>query len=490
MVARPALRAAFESGQDRPLTLVSAPAGYGKSIAVSDWLEHAGWRSAWVSLDESDADLREFLDYCTAAIDAICPGACRNSTELVTGAVLPPVNTVARILSNDLESIPHPILLVLDDYHRITSGSPVHQLIARLLERPPLCLHLVIITRRDPPLALVKLRAKGQISEIRMQNLVFNDAQCAQLITKVSGLELKQPAQRALQSKLEGWVAGLRLASLALRDSQDADRLLESMTRDFVEVSSYLTQEVLSRLDVQQRNWMLRTSVLERFNAELCDVLCGEVGMDESSIITGANFINRLVAQNLFVIPLDEERNWYRYHHELKQQLFRELQANHTQQQISQLHHRAGSWFAEQGLVQEAIDHFLAADDPEMIGALIAHRCFIEINGDRHDLVDRWLSRLPIEVINENPELLMADAAVALDFRFDLDRVNTCIRLPDRFLEAQRSSAGALVEGAGELFSRGCSTTGPETTNKAELSSNRLCLICLCATAISRVKGT
>ncbi|MGB5299051.1 MAG: response regulator, partial [Thiogranum sp.] len=334
MVPRTDLLERLEAGKTRPLALVSAPAGYGKSLLVGSWLESCGWASAWLSLDEGDGDLRQFLSGLVDAVQTRFPAACASSRRLTEAHELPSVKTLSTALSNDLDALPEPLVLALDDYHRIDGGSPVNELLQRLLALPPIPLHLVIATRRDPPLPLARLRAMGQITEIRMSDLRFGPSETRALLAQSAGFSPGDRALANLDRELEGWVVGLRLVSLAVRESEDPDGFLVGLHGGVQQTEEYLVQEVIGRQPPRLRDWLLRSAILDRFCPSLCDAVCAggdnrETGEESTGdkaargegaafgtdgAFDGARFTQALKAGNLFTIALDAQERWFRFH--------------------------------------------------------------------------------------------------------------------------------------------------------------------------------
>ncbi len=434
MVPRADLLERLEAGKTRPLALVSAPAGYGKSLLVGSWLESCGWASAWLSLDEGDGDLRQFLSGLVDAVQTRFPAACASSRRLTEAHELPSVKTLSTALSNDLDALPEPLVLALDDYHRIDGGSPVNELLQQLLALPPIPLHLVIATRRDPPLPLAKLRAMGQITDIRMSDLRFGPSETRALLAQSAGFSPGDQALANLGRELEGWVVGLRLVSLALRESEDPDGFLVGLHGGVQQTEEYLVQEVIGRQPPRLRDWLLRSAILDRFCPSLCDAVCaggdnGEAGeeragdraaRDEGAAVgadgafDGARFTEALKAGNLFTIALDAQERWFRFHHLFQELLLRELKRRLGAGEIAGLHRRASGWFEAQGMIDEAVRHALGAGDDVAAAEIVERHWRAELDQDRWYIAKRWLDRLPVESREKRPGLLLAEAWMAL----------------------------------------------------------------------------
>ena len=373
LVTRQRLYNRLEAERPRPLTVVSAAIGYGKSVLISSWLEQCGWPSAWLSLDESDSDLHQFLTYFLAAVKSTFPEACQNTTDQLNSARLDSVATLAVNLSNDLGAIQEPFFLVLDDYQHISAESPVHELLTVLLERPPLPLHLVIVTRVDPPLPLGALRAKGQVMDICARDLMFETSEAGALLRKISTVDVSDKDLSLVQRQVEGWVVGLRLAALALHEGRGPDALFNDLSDGSYQVHEYLVEEVLFRQSLQMQECMLHCSILDRFSAALCEAVC--ITRDAAGVpeLDGRRFIDALQQGNLFITALDARGEWFRFHEMFRDLLREQLERRAVPGQIVALHARASEWFESQGMIEEAIHHALAAGD-EMGAAAMVER--------------------------------------------------------------------------------------------------------------------
>jgi len=353
LVARPKLLEHLHSRRQRRLTLVSAPAGYGKTTLVSSWLEEGDWPCAWLSLDEYDDDRVTFLSYFIAAIQTICPDVGQETQALLKAPSLPPSPMLARSLIAELDQIDLPFVFVLDDYHFIHQTA-IHELLTELLRHPPQSLHLVITTRSEPPLALSKLRARGQMTEIRLEELSFTQVETAALLQTTLGRRVSDTTAASLTEKTEGWITGLRLAILSLRHQDDLDGLLSKLPDHPHYVTEYLIGEVLSSLPSPMKQYVLSSAILDRFCAPVCETILGlEQGSGEVSV-AGYYFIEWVVKANLFTVSLDGEGIWYRYHHLFQQFLQQQLKRRYSPDDIAALHRRASRWYAENGFIDEA----------------------------------------------------------------------------------------------------------------------------------------
>ena len=369
LVTRSRLIDLLNQDRGRQLFLVCAPAGFGKTTLVSNWLKHmaadqsaAGTAipAAWLSLDENDSDLTIFLQYLTAALRTIFNGACEEILALIQARQPPPQSVLYATLSNELEKLPGEAILVLDDYHTI-QGTEVHNLLAELARHWPRPLHLVLISRTSPPLPLASLRAKGMISEIRTRDLRFTPDETA---TYLSQSQLPQQSQNALpllEERFEGWPAGLHLAALSLRSADSQESVLAALSSENANVTGYLVDEVLTHQFPAIQSFLLKTSILDRFCASLCEAVIGETDPAWNARVC----LDWIESSDLFLISLDNQRVWYRYHHLFQELLQQRLAAELTPDQVNSLHLRASAWFEAQGLLDEALQHALAAGDLE-----------------------------------------------------------------------------------------------------------------------------
>jgi LuxR family transcriptional regulator, maltose regulon positive regulatory protein len=428
LVARPRLREALAIGEGRSLTLVSAPAGFGKTTLLAEWL---GDRSederpaAWFSLDEGDNDPTRFLTYLAITLQKIEGGIGEGVLASLRSPQLPPVEAVVGALINELADVSGEITVVLDDYHLIDS-EPVHEATAFLLEHLPENAHLVISGRTDPPLPLPKLRARDQIVELRAADLRFAPEEATAFLNNVMGLDLSAGDVAALEEVTEGWVAALQLAALSMRDRGDVLGFVESFSGSNRHVLDFLAEEVLERQPEGVREFLLTTSVLGRMTAPLCDALTGRVG--------GQEMLEKLERENLFVVPLDDERRWYRYHH-----LFADfLRGSLTRERpglVGELHLRASGWYDDNGLIAEAIGHAFSTSDHEHAARLVEKGIKETWRRGEFPTVLRWLEALPTEAKRRRPRLFPAHA-LALTLTGRPDDVESLLKEAERATEA------------------------------------------------------
>ena len=408
LVCRERLLASNHVGLGGRATLVSAPAGYGKSTYARQCIDASGYSSAWLSLDPEDSDQRRFLAYVVATMRNTVAGCCPNIAEYIQSSVMPPVEELAGAFCNDLDELDECVVLVLDDYHKV-SASAVHDFINQVLRRPPRNLHIVIVTRRDPPLALQKLRAGGLLTEVRMQQLAFTLTESRDFISGIVRGDISEHAILQLHQRTEGWPAALRLAALAAPESGSADDFAASIPSDIHTVREYLLVEVLAKRSPEVRNWLLRTAFLDRFCARLCEAVLSDDGR-ESMTLSGDDFMTRIHESGLFSIALDDKQEWYRYHHLFQTLLRDRARADIGEDEIRNIQIRGSQWFEDNGYLEEAISHLLQADMVTEAGALIVRHRNTIMNNEQWHRLESWLRMLPPDMLAKTPELLLLNA--------------------------------------------------------------------------------
>lgn len=398
LVNRPRLLDRLSRGLARGLTLVSAPAGFGKTTLVSEWLQQVNRPSAWLSLDENDNDPYRFLTHLAAACRQVYP----EIGPLPAGFRQQPPQALLTALVNNLAAPARDAILVLDDFHIIEAGS-VHQAVAFLLDHRPDHLHLVIISRADPPLPLARLRARHQLMELRAADLRFTPTEAAAFLNRVMGLNLPAKDIDALESRTEGWIAGLQLAALSIQARPDSPGFINTFTGSHHYVLDYLAEEVLHRQPESVRRFLLQTAILNRLSGPLCDAVTGQTGSRST--------LARLEQANLFIIPLDDERRWYRYHH-----LFADFLRQRLPQSVpplpppAELHRRAAAWYQQNGWPTEALGHALAGADVARATRLIEQSSQTMLRRSEMAILLNWLASLPDELVRDRPRLSLFHA--------------------------------------------------------------------------------
>ncbi len=413
LVPRPRLVERLNEGLDRKLTLISAPAGFGKTTLVTEWLAESRIqnqkpvvseanlskiRVTWLSLDENDNDPVRFITYLAAALQQIDPAIGQAAQAMLGAPQPPPPESFLTSLINDIAATSRPFVLVLDDYHLIHL-LPIHQQLAFLLEHQPPQMHLVIATREDPPLPLSRLRARGQMVEIRQADLRFTEEETADFMRRVMQFELSSADIGALQRRTEGWVAGLQLAALSLRGCDDVHQLVQSFTGSHRYILDYLIEEVFQRQPAEVQDFLLKTSILDRFSAPLCDAVAER---DDSHQV-----LLNLEQANLFIVPLDESRQWYRYHRLFADLLRQHLQMGEAGSTVSSLHQRASQWYQAEGYLADAIGHALAGSDWERAATLILDGSETMLKRGEVATLLRWYQALPDREVRARLDLCL-----------------------------------------------------------------------------------
>jgi len=398
LVPRPQLRERIAQGLRGPLTLVTAPAGFGKTTLVASCIAGCGLSVAWLSLDKNDNQAGRFLNYLIAALHCVDGRIGSDAAQLVAGMQPAPPEAALTSLINDLDAASAELVLVLDDYQFISSQA-VHAHVAFLLEHCPKSFHLLIATRSDPPLPLARLRARGQMVELRTADLYFTQPEAAQFLNDVMGLDLDAGSVALLQERTEGWIAGLQMAALSVRGREDVEGLIRAFAGTHRFIMDYLLEEVLAREPQEVQTFLLQTAILTRLTAPLADAVTGVSG--------GQEMLDKLARRSLFVVPLDDERRWYRYHH-----LFADLlQARLYQlerERVARLLSRAAEWCEEEGLVAEAVSYALAAQEYGRAGEWIARHWQQTMNEGEIETVWSWLTALPEDTVRKSAPLSVA----------------------------------------------------------------------------------
>jgi LuxR family maltose regulon positive regulatory protein len=378
MVLRQRLIDQLNAGVRGKLTLVSAPAGYGKTTLLANWLAQTNIPSAWLSLDEDDNDPHRFFQYFIAALQSIIPAIGEGLTGIPQGAQAVPFDTSVNLLINEISGHADPFALVLDDFHVIHSQA-VLDMVTFLLERMPPQMHLVLISRTDPPLPLSRLRVRNQLLDIRAEQLRFSLDEIAVFLNEIMKLRLSDSDLAMLEARTEGWIASLQLAALSMQGSKDIRSFITAFAGSHHYIVDYLVEEVLNSQAERIRSFLLQTSILGRLCAQLCNAV---VDVEQREGADGQELLEALEKMNLFLIPLDDERQWYRYHHLFAEVLRRRVE-HLFPDQLSRLHSRASHWYEQNGFIPEAIHHALAGGDTDFAIQLIEQNgCLLLIRGE------------------------------------------------------------------------------------------------------------
>jgi len=418
------------------LTLISASAGFGKTTLISEWIAGFGRPVAWLSLDEGDNDPNRFLAYVITALQTIEPKIGAGVMTTIQSPQPPPIETILTALLNEITTLTNHFILVLDDYHVIDS-KPVDNALTFLLEHLPPQLHLVIASREDPHLPLARSRARGQLTELRVADLRFTFSEAAEFLNQLMGLNLSTEDIATLETRTEGWIAGLQLAALSMQGTKDVSGFIREFAGDHRYIVDYLVEEVLQSQPEPIRSFLLQTAILDQLSGSLCDAVTGEED--------GNARLEALQRGNFFVIPLDNKRNWYRYHHLFADVLRMHLMAEQPDQ-VPALHRRASEWYERNGLRSDAIRHALAAEDFARAATLI-ELAIPDMRRNRQGATVTelgWLKALPDELIHFRP-VLCVDYAYALFGGGELEGVEPRLRDAERWLETPADTAGMIV---------------------------------------------
>jgi LuxR family maltose regulon positive regulatory protein len=438
LVARPQLTDWLDERRNSPLTLVSAPAGYGKSTLISSWLDTCKYPHTWLTLDKGDNDLTGFLAYFLEAIRIIFPEAVKHSHALLNAYIQPPTKEIAISLVNEINQLDQFFVLVLDDFEVIQEHL-IHDFLNEFLLHPPRGFHLVLCTRTDPFLSIQKLRAQSQLNEIRAQDLRFSVEESVTFLQNMLGTTVDIDTITKLDQQSEGWVTGLRLAALALRHRVGKRRIDLTPTASNQYVLDYLMTEILNSQTPVISEWLLKASILARFNAGLCEAVCiaereRTLQPEKDSQLDGDGFLKWLIGSNLFTIPLDDHNRWVRYHNLFREFLQNELVQRYDRAEISALHIQASAWFAGQGMIDDALHHALAADDFLVATRLVEQNVRQLQDEDQWQLLEKWIARLPDDIVQEHPKLMLAK--VWLSFQnFALQAIPPILETIEKILE-------------------------------------------------------
>jgi LuxR family maltose regulon positive regulatory protein len=457
----------LNAGLEDRLTLISAPAGYGKTTLVAEWLSDlrlpiddfrliegegqsenrksgsapsgkqvspTGDRVAWLSLDEADNDPRRFLVYLLASLKKVQEEIGRSVEAMLRSAQPPPDEAILTALVNDIASVRQPFVLVLDDYHVIHS-LPIHRQLNFIIDHQPSQMHVLILTREDPPMPLPRFRARRQMLEIRQEDLRFTLQECADFLNQVMGLNLPPEDIAALEQRTEGWIAGLQLAALSMRGRNDRQGFIQAFTGSSHYVLDYLIEEVLKQQPAEVQEFLLETSILDRLSGPLCDAVSGRT--DSRSLL------ENLEHANLFIIPLDQSYTWYRYHRLFAELLRQRLQTTGTISE-KELHIRASQWCVKEELVPEAIQHALAACDWDRAAELIQEYSVSLLRRGELGTLLGWMKALPEKVIRSHPQLCR-DYGWVLTLTGQLEAAKAPLDCAEKALQGEDERLGQVL---------------------------------------------
>jgi LuxR family maltose regulon positive regulatory protein len=400
LVSRPRLTERLNAGLGRKLTLIAAPAGFGKTTLLSEWIPTSPRCVAWLSLDEGDNDPTQFWAYFISSLQQLRSDLGAGALALLQSPQAPPINSILTALINDISAFPEAFAMVLDDYH-VISYEPIHEALAFLIAHLPANMHLVLTTRVDPPLLLARLRGRDRLTELRANDLRFTVDETAAFLTQSMGLNLSAEEVAALEARTEGWIAGLQIAALSMQNRDDISGFIQTFSGSHRHILGYLAEEALNQRPAGTLDFLLQTSILDRLCGPLCDAVTGGTG--------GQATLEKLEQANLFLIPLDDEGVWYRYHHLFAEVLQARLQRTWPDR-VSELHHRAGNWHERQGMLDEAVRHTIAGAEYEEAARLIETVAGDMLRQGSSDSLIRWLDAIPEGTIRARPRLCLARA--------------------------------------------------------------------------------
>ena len=434
LVHRPHLFEKLKKGLHRKLILISAPAGFGKTTALSDWIEKTKIPTAWYSIDSRDNDPTEFLSYIIAGIRKIKSDFGESSQKLLNAPVKSNIESIVGLLINDTIKIEDDFILVLDDFHLINSIE-IFEIVKFLMEHMPRQMHIVISTRSDPQLHIARLRSQNELIEIRLADLSFKANDISVFFNKKLKLGLSIDDVYSLESKTEGWIAGLQLAALSMRNRDDVTEFITSFTGDNRFIMDYLIEEVLNMQADDVKDFLLRSSVLEQISGPLCNTV---LGIDNSQAT-----IEYLDKNNMFIIPLDNKRHYYRYHHFfadlLKQRLFLEKKS-----EINKLHNKASLWFEQNKMYSFAIDHALEENDFKRAIKLLSDIVEKLWENGHHVAISKYGDLLPNEYIKTEPHFIVFYAWVLIS-KGSLVKAEELLKLAKKSLNSINKKNGKLL---------------------------------------------
>jgi LuxR family transcriptional regulator, maltose regulon positive regulatory protein len=405
---RPRLLAQLDRGLLGQCILVCAPAGYGKTTLLAQWIDREELPAGWLSLDDGDDEPALFLAELVEALGTANPGCCRGTRSALARASVPPLSALTRQLSNDLDELDE-FILVLDDCQKLKDPSTL-EILRHLMFQPPRSMHLVLSCRADPRIPLGALRGRGLLHEVREADLRFSEQEAAQYLEQVLGRPLKPSHVISVLERTEGWITGLHLAALSLRGRPDVEQVIRDFAGSDRYIADYLLEELLARLDPALQEYLEATSILERLCAPLCRAVMGEAPLE---VIEGRPTLEWLEDANLFVVSLDEQREWFRYHHLFRDLLRHRLRTSRPPEQVAALHVRAGEWLGARQQVDAAIDHLLKAGRADLAGDLVEENRREALDWERWRALERWVNRLGEYMVDSRPRLVLIHAWLA-----------------------------------------------------------------------------
>ena len=470
LVSRPHLVERLNAGLDRKLTLIAAPAGFGKTTLLSEWIPQSPRCVTWLSLDEADNDSTRFWAYFITSLQGLRPQLGESVLALLQSLQASPIPSILTALINDVSAFPDAFAIVLDDYH-VIELQPIHEALTFLIAHMPDNMHLIITTRIDPPLPLARLRARDKLTEIRANDLRFTADETGLFLTQETGKNLTAEEVAVLEVRTEGWIAGLQIAALSMQGRDDISEFIRVFSGSHRHILGYLADEALNQRPKGTLDFLLQTSILERLCGPLCDAVTGESG--------GQEILESLEHANLFITALDDDGKWYRYHHLFAEVLQARLRQNYPEMP-AELHKRASEWFEAHDSVLEAVQHALAAGELDRAAQLIGQQRWVLLGRGEANTLHRWLDELPVELLREYPGLSLAYAWI-------LSLLEQPETIEDHLLDAEYALSNSTLLTSQDTVEDPCTIRGEIATLRAEIALNQLDIphaIALCHEAL------
>ena len=457
-------------GLEKKLTLIAAPAGFGKTTLLSEWIPQSPRCVTWLSLDEADNDSTRFWAYFITSLQGLRPQLGESVLALLQSLQASPIPSILTALINDVSAFPDAFAIVLDDYH-VIELQPIHEALTFLIAHMPDNMHLIITTRIDPPLPLARLRARDKLTEIRANDLRFTADETGLFLTQETGKNLTAEEVAVLEVRTEGWIAGLQIAALSMQGRDDISEFIRVFSGSHRHILGYLADEALNQRPKGTLDFLLQTSILERLCGPLCDAVTGESG--------GQEILESLEHANLFITALDDDGKWYRYHHLFAEVLQARLRQNYPEMP-AELHKRASEWFEAHDSVLEAVQHALAAGELDRAAQLIGQQRWVLLGRGEANTLHRWLDELPVELLREYPGLSLAYAWI-------LSLLEQPETIEDHLLDAEYALSNSTLLTSQDTVEDPCTIRGEIATLRAEIALNQLDIphaIALCHEAL------
>ena len=470
LVSRPRLVEWLNAGLDKKLTLIAAPAGFGKTTLLSEWIPQSPRCVTWLSLDDGDNDSTRFWTYFISSLQGLRPQLGESALALLQSLQTFPITSILTALINDISAFPDEFAIVLDDYHVIDS-QPIHEALTYLIAHLPANMHLVMTTRIDPPLPLARLRARDKLTELRANDLRFSADETESFLNHEVGKRLTAEEVAVLEARTEGWIAGLQIAALSMQGRDDISGFIRTFSGSHRHILGYLADEALNQRPKGTLNFLLQTSILDRLCGSLCDAVTRENG--------GQEILESLEHANLFITPLDDEGRWYRYHHLFAEVLQARLRQDNSEMP-AELHRRASEWYEAHNSIPEAVQHALAAGELDRAAQLIGRQRWILLGRGEANTLHHWLDILPVELLRKHPGLSLAYAWI-------LSLLEQPEMIEAHLIDAEYALAKSTTSASQESVENPNTIRGEIATLRAEIALSQLDIphaIALCREAL------